>query len=237
VTDAEDQAVWQRWQSRRTPAANTRFLQDMSPLIDRAVAAYAPKSSQTARSHAKLLALQAANSYDPQRSSLNAHLMSQLRGLQRIAAKQAQPISVPERVLMEHKHVQQTAAELQDSLLRPATAVELADATGLSTKRIAYLRTYKPGLSESQVSTPLTAGDSEYEPAVRGNDRWMQRVHFLYDDADPTDQTILEHTYGLHGAPKLEMGEIARKVKLSGGAISQRTKRLQGKLDELEGVF
>ncbi len=62
----------------------------------------------------------------------------------------------------------------------------------------------------------------------------MLRAQFLYHDLDPYDQVILEYGLGLNGSPKLPAAQIARRLKLSPGAVSQRASRIQQQLDELE---
>jgi hypothetical protein len=62
---------------------------------------------------------------------------------------------------------------------------------------------------------------------------------FVYHDLDPIDQVILEHSLGLHGKQVLPNQDIARKLKLSPGAISQRKVRIQDQLNALPqtGMF
>jgi hypothetical protein len=73
-----------------------------------------------------------------------------------------------------------------------------------------------------------------FDPAVEGPDRSMLRAQFLYHDLDPHDQVILEYGLGLNGSPKLPAAQIARRLRISPGAVSQRASRIQQQLDELE---
>jgi hypothetical protein len=49
---------------------------------------------------------------------------------------------------------------------------------------------------------------------------------------DPINQKIMEHSLGLHGQPRLPNHEIAKLLRLSPGAISQRKARIQQTLDK-----
>jgi DNA-binding NarL/FixJ family response regulator len=42
---------------------------------------------------------------------------------------------------------------------------------------------------------------------------------------------ILEHALGLHGKPVLQNQQIAKKLRLSPGAVSQRKAKIQAKLN------
>jgi len=46
----------------------------------------------------------------------------------------------------------------------------------------------------------------------------------------------MEHTLGMHGKRVLSNQDVARKLKLSPGAISQRKARIQSKMDLAEDL-
>ena len=54
----------------------------------------------------------------------------------------------------------------------------------------------------------------------------------VYYDLDDTNQSIMEYTLGLHGAPVLENREIANRLGITAGAVSQRKAKIQAMLDE-----
>ena len=66
-------------------------------------------------------------------------------------------------------------------------------------------------------------------PAQEDNTSW---VEFVYSDLNSTDQYILERSMGLHGHAVLSPGQLAKDLKLSPGAISQRMQKIQNKLDQ-----
>ena len=70
-------------------------------------------------------------------------------------------------------------------------------------------------------------------PAVMQNDPtgWHE---FVYNDLNEVDKAIMEYTLGLHGIKKLPATEIAKKLNISPGAISQRSQRIQAKLNQRE---
>jgi DNA-directed RNA polymerase specialized sigma subunit len=158
--------------------------------------------------------------------------MVQLQGLRRVSAKEGQMVSIPERVALHLGMLHSAENELKDQLGRDPSDIELADHTKLSTKRIAYIRQAKPTYAEGQFMSQSEEGGEELiHPATAGlnDEHWVKYVH---SDLSPTDQVILEHSLGLFGKRKLNKGAIARKLNMSGGAVTQRAAKIQSMLDK-----
>lgn len=221
------------WKKQDSPVTRKALLQASQPVIDSAVYSYAGKNASPAiKSQAKLLALDAMRSYDPNKGPAKTHILSQLRRLQRLSAQSQQIISVPERILMDKQHLRETEENLQDQLGRDPSDAEIADAAGLSLKRIAYIRSAKMPINTGNM---MDEAGEVYSPAsslpgqTPADDVWTEMV---YNDADPVSQTIMDYTLGLHGSPVYGNAEIARRLGLTPGAISQRKARIQALLDE-----
>lgn len=223
------------------PALADNYLKAVKPIISSGISASGAADGPLMRSHAKKIVLDATNGYDESRGALKPYLMSHLQRLKRIGAQKRQILSVPERVAVEHSSLGEAENELSDRLGRPPSTSELADHTGISPKRIGYVRNYHAGLSEGQMTSRVGADGGEMSdgPAISGPDPTHARLLYLYDGLDPVDQGIVEHRYGLHGRKRLGVQEIADKFRLSPGAISQRAGRIAAKLDALDdsGVF
>jgi hypothetical protein len=228
------------WAADPGPARSDAFLKAVDPVLKEGLNVYGGRGDDPLmRGHARRIALDAARKYDPARASLKTHLMAHLQGLRRYAARQDQVIQVPEAVALDRHHLTEAETELRDRLGRDPSDAELADRTGLSLRRIAHTRGYRPGVAEGRLAN-VSAADEEggagggFEPAVAGPDRSLLRARFLYHDLDPHDQVILEYGLGLNGAPRLPAAQIARRLRLTPGAVSQRAARIQQQLDELE---
>jgi hypothetical protein len=78
-------------------------------------------------------------------------------------------------------------------------------------------------------------GEESFSPAVASTDdeHW---TNFVVGGLHPIDQRIAEHVLGLHGQPILQKKDIARKLGLSPGSISQRAARIQQLLDKRDEV-
>jgi DNA-directed RNA polymerase specialized sigma subunit len=190
------------------------------------------------------MALDAMKSYDPSRANLRTHLLAQLQGLHRYAARSESPVRIPEGTALDLNRLRLARERLRDDLNREPSDVELADETGLSLKRLGRLRQLPgPAVVEGQVSKQDQMGAGMWLPPVKSSpvandlmDSWRSVV---YHDSEPSDQVIMQHTFGMFGHPVLSNLQIAKKVKLSPGAVSQRRLKIQKKLDLAEdlGLF
>lgn len=227
------QEHFKAWKQSDTPQTRNQLLRAAQPVIDRAVYSYAGSSpSPYIKSQAKLMALDAFGSYDPNKGNLKTHLLTQLQRLQRTNAQNQQIISIPERVALDRRNLLEVEERLRDDLGRDPSDAEIADHTGLSLKRIGYIRNAKTGVNSGSI---LDDEGEVFDPGsiIPGNtqveDAWQQMIYY---DLHPTDQAIMDYTLGLHGAPVLDNRTIATRLGLSEGAISQRKNKIQAMLDE-----
>src|SRR5690606_29943577 len=95
--EPEFHAAYTAWKTNNTPQSRGELLKAVSPVLQTAIYSYGDGESPALKARAKLLALEAFNTYDPTRGSLKTHLLSQLQRLRRISAQQQQTIRVPER--------------------------------------------------------------------------------------------------------------------------------------------
>lgn len=225
--------AYQGWKASDTPQTRGMLLRKVQPVLDTAVYTYAGKNASPAvKSQARLMALDAFKTYDPAKGNMKNHLMATLRRLQRTAAQGQQIISIPERVALDRRHLREAEEALRDSIGRDPSDAEIADYTGLSLKRIGHVR---------QAASPVNSGsilDEQGEvyappssiPGANQNDEaWQDMVYY---DLEPTNQAIMDYTLGLHGAPTLENREIANRLGITAGAVSQRKAKIQAMLDE-----
>jgi DNA-directed RNA polymerase specialized sigma subunit len=232
------------WKQNPTPETTGNLLRAVDPVINEAIRTYGGSAakSPTLKGKARKLTISTLGSYDPTRAKLRTHLLSQLQGLRRISAQEEQILNIPEQVLLDLGGLRESENRLRDRLGRDPSDMELADHTGLSRKRINYLRTMRPSFSEGRLVRVDDEGTSMNMPAVEQTAPTgaLQAWHdFVYHDLDPIDQQIMEYTLGMHGKPQLSNQDVARLLRLSPGAISQRKARIQSKLDQHQatGLF
>lgn len=226
------------WKADPNPQNSSALLTAVNPVIDSALRTFAGSSAQspTVRSKAKLIVLDSLPRYDPNRAKLRTHLMVNLQSLHRASAQENQIVSVPERVRLEQHKLREAQNELSDSLGRDPSDGELAKHTGLSVKRLAHIRKAGPVMAEGSLRGIENEDGEEGGTAVgvkprNDNDTWL---NFIYHDMDGPDQFIMEHVLGMNGKPILPKIEIAKRLRLTPGAISQRASRIQRLLDSKE---
>lgn len=238
LLEQEFEPHYNAWKSDPNPSNTGHLVKALSPVVDSAIRSYAggpSNDSPTLRSKAKLMIIKALKNYDPSRAKLRTHMMSQLQGLRRASAKEGQILSIPEQVAIDLGKLNESENFLRDKLNRDPSVIELADHTGISKKRIQYVRSSRPTVSEGAISNIRGAeGSDKYSPSVQApqdNRAWQD---FVYHDLEPIDQIIMEHSLGLYGKRILSNQDVAKRLNLSPGAISQRKARIQSKLDQRE---
>ena len=92
---------YRMWQAKPSPATTGALVRRVQPVVDKAIASYVHgQPSPMIRSKAKQLAIEAMQSYDPEKSKLQTHLLTRLQRLRRTAAKETQVIGMPERLMI-----------------------------------------------------------------------------------------------------------------------------------------
>ena len=229
--------AYQGWQQNDSPQTRGMLLRKVQPVVDRAVYTYAgTNASPAVKSQARLMAMEAFKTYDPNKGNMRNHLMARLRRLQRTAAQGQQMISIPERISLDRRHLREAEEALRDNLGRDPSDAQIADHTGLSLKRIGHIRQAKSGINTGSImdetGTPYSP-PSTIPGQNQTQDAWNEMVYY---DLDDTNQAIMDYTLGLHGAPILENREIANRLGVTAGAVSQRKAKIQAMLDERYGA-
>ena len=236
VSDDFD-TLYPQWQTTRTPENNTAILKTLQPVIDTAVMSYAGQAaSPTIRSKAKMMALKALDTYDPRRGNVRTHLLSQLQSLRRVSAQTQNIISIPEQVSLDFSRLSENENELRDQLGRDPADDELADATGLSVRRIQKIRAFNQPVAEGMTTRDVGPDDSyggdsasNIPGSTRATDAWFK---FVYEDLSPVDKLIADMTLGRNGRKKSSTQDIARRLNITPGAVSQRAAKIQVMLDK-----
>lgn len=230
--------LFDTWRKTPSPEINTKLLGTVQPIIDTAVNSYAGQSaSPTLKNKARLMALKALGTYDPQKGNVKTHLLSQLQSLRRAAAQEQNIIGIPEQVGLDFQRLSAAENELRDSLSRDPSDDELADMTGLSTRRIKKIRAFNQPISEGM--TAMQSGDSEDDTNTeiastlpnytKHTDAWLDFVH---GDLSPTDKLIMDMTLGRNGRRRTSTQDIARRLNITPGAVSQRAAKIQQMIDQ-----
>lgn len=229
------------WQQTPNPQTTGQLLRKLQPVMDRGIRAHVgPRSSPVLRSHARRITLNALRTYDPVRARLGTHITNHLKGLRRASRQQQQVMRVPERVSLDQQFLHEAEIELHDRLGREPSLMELADHTGVSRDRINHVRKFRPPVAEGSLLAVTDIGGeaTSFAPAVE-QDNTPVTLEAVYGDLDATNQKIMDWSLGLHGAQQMSNQDIARRLRVSPGAVSQRKAQIQKRIDEMDqyGLF
>lgn len=239
VTGVSDEFVptFDTWKKAPNPTLNTKLLSTVQPVIDTALSSYVgPNPTPAIRSRAKLMALKALSTFNPQEGNVRTHLLSQMQSLRRLNAQEQNIIAIPEQVGLDYQKLTEAENEMRDRLSRDPTDDEIADATGLSVRRIKKIRGFHQPIAEG--STIIETGDdyadaggiaSKIPGQTDAQDAWLD---FVYGDLSPTDKLIMDMTLGRNGRKKISTQEIAKKLNITPGAVSQRAAKIQNMLNQ-----
>ncbi len=183
------------------------------------------------------MAAQAVKGYDPQfGASLQTHVYRQLQSLQRLAPNMQEPLAIPEKLRRDRGGVLRAIEELTNTLDREPSDEEISEHAGLPMKRVLRVRkNLRAGVPMSKVEESDADGEEEdggYDPTTSNMTAEQEWVDAVYHDCGDIDRIILQYRTGYRGAPILSNQEIAKKLKISAPAVSQRAARLQSRLDE-----
>lgn len=217
--------------------------QTLSPLVS----ALKPQMSRTVRKHigaddslamgkAKSLLVKSLPRYDSRKASIETFVDRQLQPLIRWHSQRSRKIRLPHRMQIDAAKISQAIRDIEDEYGHPATTYQIADHTGLAVRRIEQVRKADKAVVDGSSLVDSVGGEStttfdELATAddPRATQSWLKIVHA---DLGRIDQLILEHTAGLDGATIWSNKELARRLKLSPGAISQRKARIQALIDQ-----
>lgn len=226
------------WRSSQSPSDLRKVVRALDGTISSASRAHAGNAAQSpvVQQRARLIAARAVKSYDPDRGvALPTHVNNQLRELQRAAPSVVDPLSPPERFRRQQMEITRVTADLEEQLGREATDEEIAEVSGIPLPRVVKVRQRMRARLPTSVYEDSDDDDESpdiVDSTVTDEDLWLEAV---YHDLGEVDRVILLHRTGYRGAEVLSNAEIADRVNLSPGAVSQRAKRIQHRLEEFHG--
>ena len=102
-------------------------------------------------------------------------------------------------------------------------------------RRIRKIRAFNQPVSEGMTTqeVPEESYGGDVASVIPGDhraaDAWFD---FVYGDLSPTDKLVVDMTLGRNGRRRTSTQEIARKLNITPGAVSQRAAKIQAMLDK-----
>ena len=225
---SEAAELHKRWLADPTPDNTGALLGSVKDTVESALSSYAGDHKDGLRTRAKLLAVNAFRTYDPTKGTeLRTHVYNALQKLYRDRNDRYNLVHIPENVTMEKNSLYAASGAFKGEHGREPTVQELADLTGISMKRQEKISSYKPVSAESQLLNEQ--GEMLFGAASDPHKVW---VDYVYSELDPVNKKIMEWKTGYGGAKQLPTAEIARSLKISAPAVSQRIGTITKRLEE-----
>lgn len=228
--DNTPEGWYKTWSENRNPETGSKLLGALEPSMKAAARKWAGDDSPTVMGQAKKLIITALPRYDASRSSMATFVDRQLQPLTRWKSRKNIGVRVPTSAVQDVRRVALVEEELEDELGRAPSHEEIADKSGISLERLTKVSRMKyPVLAEAQQENGDGGKSFVEDQSVKGEeDLWQKTV---YHSLTPVDQVIMQHTIGLYGANQLSNQAIAKKLRITPGAVTQRKSRIQKLLD------
>jgi RNA polymerase nonessential primary-like sigma factor len=223
-------AEYDNWLADPSPDNMANVVKALDPMLVSEVQRY-PGPKDILHSKAKTLAVKAVQTYDPIKGTgLRTWLTTQLQPLTRYS-QHIKTVYVPEAVTRQAAELHTITENMHDNLGRMPTDEELADESGLSQAKIQKLRSrVRPAISESQLTAPTA--ESPAMPALQRENPLVFSSEAVYDGLEAREKAIYDWKTGAHGQPQLSNQEIAARLGVSPGLITQLSQRIATQIQE-----
>lgn len=218
------------WNKEPNDELTSLVLKKLQPTINSAMTSYAPGHAKDLAVKAATLSLQALKTYDPEKGTdPSTHVFNNLKRLNRYANRRQNIIPISERASQEYRMVQDAKARFIDTYDREPSDLELADETGYSLKKIQKILSGAKVTSSTAMVNPETNTSNMFSSDVTEDDYF----DYVYRSVGPIDQKIMEWSTGRNGQPALSNGDIAKKLKITPAAVSQRRSKILNMMSEV----
>lgn len=226
------QTIIERWNRTGDKKDTETILKYLQPTIKSALHTYVPGQQQAFKIKATKIALQSMRSYDKKRATKpQTYAFVNLQRLNRIRRDRDTLIHIPESQVYLKATIDKKVQDLTDTLGRQPTEEEISDATGISKKKLEKLNNFTT-FSQSSTINPQNNQSSFSISDVTDRDYY----NYVYSSLGAIDKKILELSSPLKGTP-LSNNEIAKRLKLSPGAISQRKQKIQQLMGTVRSIL
>lgn len=234
--------AYEAWRADPSRENMTKVVRIMRPLLLSEINRY-QGDNLILRGKAKKLAVDAVRKYDPASGvRLTTWVVNQLQPLNRYGRKSRQLVNTSELSYRQFAELDSHRREFLDEEGREPTDEELADASGLSVKRIQTVRKMNPIVASTGALEEYSGGEDDaggLVPAVLdvGSDPALNSaLEAVYEGADERDRAIIDMKTGRGGSEILSNQEIAKRLGVSPGLISQRSLDLAGNMEKAYGI-
>ena len=230
LTDMNELAA--RWNKYHLQKDGTALHNMMRPLIDSAIRSYG-SGVHGLRVQAYKLAFDALGTYNPEKGAdIKTHIFNNLKRLNRISSQRGAIVHVSENSARDYATVARAISNFNDEYGRDPNDDELSDITKISKKKLDKILSRNTVISGSE----SVADDGSDRVYTKGIDM-DNYIEYIYASSDNLDKSIIELSSGFRGKPIYKSTDIARKLKITPAAVSQRMAKLRDRMSEIRGLI
>lgn len=224
-----DLKLWNTYKSYKRPEDRAALLRQFDPVIHNQVNKWAgPVPRNVLVNEAKLLALKAFDTYDPNKgTALASHVTNNLAPISRIVYTHQNTARLPENITLKVRAYTQAVDHLTTMYGREPTVDELHQELGWPVNEINRIQTY---MTKDLVESVGGLNDNFYSDDEDADADMLAAVYF---DLTPTEKQLFEYTTGHNGKPKLSNPEIMRRLGLTQAQLSYQKSLLTKKIKRL----
>ena len=222
------------WQQNHDQRYTADILKRLQPTITAAMTSYAGGVSDQLRIPAANIAIQALEGYDPKKgSSVQTHVFNALKRLNRISAQRGSIIHIPQGMRSDYNAIRKTQQELEQQLGKQPSIQQLADRSGISAKRIVKLLQGNTVVSQSGNQAMYQNKDTATSSDISD----QQYMRYVYSTLGDIDKKIMQWSTGIYGSNILSGIQMAKRLKITPAAVSQRRANIQKQLSDIRGLL
>lgn len=177
---------------------------------------------------AKKIAIDAFNSFNPQKAKLNTHLTNHLKGISR-PVYETQVARMPESRTLKVGTFLTANQELVNGLGRLPTAKELSENLKWNIKEVHRFRNEMRSQFSTDPDKPVPPGFETFNSEIG-------ELDFIYHDLNEQDKQVFEGTTGYMGSPVMSTKDLMKKTGLTSGQISHSKRRIKSKVMGYRGL-
>lgn len=226
-----DERLLAAWKRTRSPNTLSELLTNLKGPIAVAVNSYrgAPMPQATVELEGTRQAMQAIQDWDATKGvSLSTYVTTMVKQrLYRYIGTYQNVARLPEAQIRQIGPIREAMSDLTSRLGREATTEELADHLGLPFNHVARVR--------RNLRADLLEEGGGVDMDAFHHDAGYERAMMAYYQLNDQEKLVFDFSLGAHGQLKLKNKDIAVKLKLTDGRVSQLKKSIAEKLKPFLG--
>lgn len=227
----KDLELWHNWNNNKNPETLNILLKQINPMIKSEVTNWERSGIDPIilKVEGHNLALNALNSYNPEKSQLNTHVINNMRHMSRFVNNHQNAVRVTEEKIYGYRKFNNVKEQLEMELGRLPTQEEIEMQMGNAGKVSDFIP-----MQENLYSTSSETGTLPQNHDLNSNPIALQ---LLRDDLSDDKRFILDATYGLNGQKILMNKDIAKILNKSAPMITKHKNAIDIKMKRyLDGM-